>query len=35
MMSVEILVIGSGPGGAITACELKKNNRAAMVPVFA
>jgi len=27
MISVEILVIGSGPGGAITAWELKKNNR--------
>ena len=27
MKSVETLVIGSGPGGSITAWELKKNNR--------
>ncbi|MBT4722518.1 NAD(P)-dependent oxidoreductase, partial [Candidatus Falkowbacteria bacterium] len=27
MINVDVLVIGSGPGGAITACELKKQNR--------
>ena len=27
MKNTEILVIGSGPGGALTSWELKKNNR--------